>query len=76
SFVLYMCTGGEAQVRYAGESYSLKCGETILIPAALESYVLAPVAVGTTLVETYIRPIEEEKDDYIEGDEPIVEMPE
>lgn len=37
SFVIYMCVSGEAVFTYKKVSYSLKYGETILIPASIKS---------------------------------------
>jgi mannose-6-phosphate isomerase len=40
SFVIYMCVSGDLEVVYNEKSYSLKTGETILLPAAIDSVVL------------------------------------
>jgi len=40
SFVIYMCVSGEASLNYANKEYSLKTGETILLPAALREFSL------------------------------------
>jgi len=40
SFRVYMCTEGSFSVIYQGESYSFQKGNTILLPAVLNDYVL------------------------------------
>lgn len=40
SFRVYMCTDGSFSVIYQGESYSFQKGNTILLPAVLNDYVL------------------------------------
>jgi mannose-6-phosphate isomerase len=40
SFVIYMCVSGDLEVVYNEKGYSLKTGETILLPAAIDSVVL------------------------------------
>jgi hypothetical protein len=43
----------------------LQQGESLLVPASLDDFIIAPKAVGTSLLETYIRQIEEEPDNYL-----------
>lgn len=66
SFVLYMCTSGAATLAWEGGSEEIAAGDTILIPAAMGAYSLTPMAEGTSLMETHIRRIEDDKDDYLE----------
>lgn len=40
SFLIYMCVSGEATFTYKRISYSLKYGETILIPASIKSLII------------------------------------
>lgn len=54
SFVIYMCTEGEAIVKpYDQESITIKTGDTILIPAVLKNIIIEPVA-KTKILEVYI----------------------
>lgn len=72
--VAYICIKGEASVQVDMQglgtvSYTLKEGSTVLIPAEVSDYVLAPVQAGTRLLETLVesRP---EADAYINPDVP------
>ena len=40
SFVIYMCVRGNAKLHFQGISYSLKLGQTLLIPSACDQVVL------------------------------------
>jgi len=51
SFTVYICTEGDYSIDVAGESYSFKKGDTVLIPAALKAFTLNGTA---TLLEIYI----------------------
>ncbi len=54
SFVVYMCIEGSCVLRYEmNEEISLEKGETILIPAEIESVVLKPLE-HSKIIETYI----------------------
>ncbi len=66
SFVLYMCTSGAATLQWEGGKEEIAAGDTILIPAAMGAYSFTPKAEGTSLMETFIRKIEEDKDEYLE----------
>ena len=63
-FVIYICAGGEVSVQVPFEdetgagkmdSTSLKCGESILIPAEVEEYFLVAKERGTMLIEAASR---------------------
>jgi mannose-6-phosphate isomerase len=50
-FTVYICTEGEYTIDTAGEKYTFKKGDTVLIPAILKDFTLAGNA---TLLEIYI----------------------
>lgn len=52
SFIIYMCVDGEAEITANGFSESIKKGETILLPAAIENYEIA--SDNATLLEVYV----------------------
>jgi mannose-6-phosphate isomerase len=52
SFVIYICVGGAASLRYEGETYNLKMGESLLLPACVNECTV--VAAHALLLETYI----------------------
>ena len=52
SFVIYICVEGEANIIYKDVYYSLKAGETILLPASLKTYQLS--AKQAKLLEVYV----------------------
>lgn len=61
SFIIYFCTRGEAQIKLNNkETYSIKEGETILIPASMEDFLLEPVKDNPHLLEVFMPQIEEE----------------
>jgi mannose-6-phosphate isomerase len=51
SFTVYMCTEGAFQLEYDQITYNYKKGDTVLIPAAMNSYTLAGKA---AILEIYI----------------------
>ena len=54
SFVIYVCTSGACSIRWsATENLNIRKGDTLLIPAALESIRIEP-AESTELLEVYI----------------------
>lgn len=76
SFVIYTCTEGEVSIRMeiAGleTAYSLKKGETVVIPAEIQEYMVVPAAQKCRIVETTIPSIEN-ADPYINPDaEPVL----
>lgn len=55
SFVIYMCVKGEADFKFEGiETEKIKRGETILIPASLNQFILDPIK-HTELLEVFIK---------------------
>jgi mannose-6-phosphate isomerase len=54
SFVIYVCVEGSTLIKYRDHSESLKKGETILIPAAMDEVVLEPVQ-NCKLLEVFIQ---------------------
>ena len=74
SFIIYMCTEGEASIQVPVESedgtkgmdnYIIKAGETILIPAQMDDFYLVPRDRSTVLLEAVTRPVED-VDGYID----------
>lgn len=55
SFVIYINLGGEFNIRYEGGTENVKKGETILIPANLESFELIPLSDKVKTLEVYIK---------------------
>ncbi len=53
TFVVYMCLHGDVTVKYAQGSEKISKGETILIPAAIDNFMLIPSG-NTRLLEVYI----------------------
>ncbi|MEF9931866.1 MAG: type I phosphomannose isomerase catalytic subunit [Bacteroidales bacterium] len=71
SFVIYICTRGEAQIKMnTGEIYSIKQGETILIPAEMDDFLLTPLNGKPHLLEVYMPQLEED-DSYINDHDSI-----
>lgn len=72
SFVTYTCLSGEAviQTEIDGEkeTYSVKPGETILIPAEVPDFFLMPAAKNTVLLETMVE-AQDVVDRYIASDD-------
>ena len=55
SFVIYLCFEGEYSLQWESESITVHKGETILVPASIENFVLTPVkGQETKLLEVYI----------------------
>ena len=55
SFIIYMNLEGEFEVEFDGESVSVKKGETVLVPASLETFQLKPLTKEVKTLEVYIR---------------------
>lgn len=55
SFVIYMNLEGEFEIEYEDGKVAVKKGETILIPANLETFRLLPVSKEVKTLEVYIR---------------------
>lgn len=54
SFVIYICLEGELLIETESGSETVQKGETILIPAAIESVQLNPTTASVKLLEVYI----------------------
>lgn len=52
SFIIYMCVEGEATIKTANHSETIKNGETILLPAAITSYQID--SKNATVLEVYV----------------------
>ncbi|MDN3665825.1 type I phosphomannose isomerase catalytic subunit [Algibacter miyuki] len=52
SFVIYMCVSGSLDIACSGENYSLKTGETLLLPASITAVTLK--ASEADLLEIYL----------------------
>lgn len=67
SFIIYMCVDGKAEVvTNDHKTYDINKGETILIPAGMEDFMLKPKTDDALLLEVYMPQISEEPDSYIE----------
>lgn len=55
SFIIYMNIDGEFQIEYEEGTELVKKGETVLIPASLETYKLKPLSGGVKTLEVYIK---------------------
>lgn len=66
SFIIYLCTQGAADFKmHNGEIYSIKAGESIVVPAGMEDFLLIPQQKEAFLIEAYMPPVPEEEDGYI-----------
>jgi len=54
SFVIYMCVDGSLELNHNSESYSLKKGETILLPASINTVELKSLSKQSKLLEVYL----------------------
>jgi len=54
SFVIYICVDGELEITHQKNSFSLKKGETILLPAAIDIIELKSVSEKSKLLEVYL----------------------
>ena len=71
SFTVYTCVEGEAAIKTNdGTLYTLKCGETIFIPAAMEDFQLIPVEGNPQVLESYMPQLADTPDLYLNYDEP------
>lgn len=70
SFILYAGIEGEALLSPSGQDvpHTLKKGEWIMVPAAMNDFVISGSVPGTKVLEVYIAP-EEEKDSYVDTDD-------
>lgn len=62
SYIVYICVEGEAAISLeSGDTYSLKKGETILVPAELPDFYLYPVSGNAVVLEAFDGVREEEE---------------
>jgi mannose-6-phosphate isomerase len=54
SFIIYLTLEGNFEIRFYGDSIKVLKGETVLIPASLESYQLIPLTAEVKTLEVYI----------------------
>ena len=54
TFVIYICLEGECTINWEGKSFEFIKGETILVPAIIDIFELAPVKGNVKLLEIYI----------------------
>jgi len=54
SFVVYMCTEGSAKLEYNSTEETISKGETVLIPAAIDSINIVPENGNVKLLEVYV----------------------
>jgi mannose-6-phosphate isomerase len=54
SFVIYICLEGQLEIETEIGSEVIELGETVLLPATIESVVLKPVSAKARLLEVYI----------------------
>ncbi|WP_400081420.1 type I phosphomannose isomerase catalytic subunit [Winogradskyella sp. R77965] len=52
SFVIYMCVSGSLELNYKAQSYDLSVGETILLPAAIDTVELT--SLSAEILEIYL----------------------
>ena len=55
SFIIYMNLEGEFEVKYGDKSVKINMGETVLIPANLETFQLKPLTKEVKTLEVYIK---------------------
>ncbi|HBL78428.1 MAG TPA: mannose-6-phosphate isomerase [Prolixibacteraceae bacterium] len=55
SFVIYICLEGSFEIEFENGTEMMKQGETVLIPASLESLELVPISSSVKLLEVYIK---------------------
>ena len=55
SFIIYMNLDGEFEIEFDGESVKVNKGETVLIPASLETFQLKPLTKEVKTLEVYIK---------------------
>ncbi len=55
SFIIYMCLEGNFEIEYDGGTEKVNKGETVLIPASLETFILKPLGKEVKTLEVYIK---------------------
>ena len=55
SFVIYLCFEGSYTIQWESETVIVYKGETLLVPASIENFILKPVdGAETKLLEVYV----------------------
>lgn len=54
SFVIYICLEGEYEIEYPDGVEKVKMGETVLVPALLEHFFLAPLSETAKVLEVHV----------------------
>lgn len=71
TFLVYICVEGGASIQVPAEegteTFPLKAGEVLLVPAEIPEFTLVPTAAGTVLLEVMLEP-QPEPDGYINRD--------
>ena len=71
SFIVYLCINGSASLKMNdGTECTLTKGETVLIPASMEDFLLSPTDKDTILLEVSMPQLTDEPDLYLNYDEP------
>ena len=55
SFIIYMNLDGEFEIEFDGKSVKVNKGETVLIPASIETFQLKPLSKEVKTLEVYIK---------------------
>ncbi|MCD6355584.1 MAG: class I mannose-6-phosphate isomerase [Prolixibacteraceae bacterium] len=55
SFIIYINLTGDFEIKYEGGALEVKKGETILVPASIESFQLKPLTATARMLEIYIK---------------------
>ncbi len=56
TFLIYICVGGKATLKADDQTFTLKAGELILVPAECAEFVLAPVGDAAVVLEVRMDP--------------------
>lgn len=71
SFMIYLCINGSASFKMNdGTECTLAKGETLLVPASMEDFLLSPTQKGTILLEISMPQLTDGPDMYLNYDEP------
>lgn len=62
---IYMCVDGEGKIIHDGENYPFTLGDTFMIPADMDSYIIEGKA---TLVQTYVPDIQMDVIDVLQSE--------
>ena len=66
SFIVYICATGTAEIETIdGKKELLTAGNSMLIPAGMDSLYIAPKENDTVLLEVYLKDIAEDEDEYL-----------